>query len=212
VTPNSYEPRPGNKTANNSYPANPSSLQWGPSATDPYWAIWRADVLKVTGHYTSPSTITTTMVIQWAACKWGLDEDTLRAQAVVESGWDQSWRGDICGTDPSIGSFSIIQIKNRYCDDSLASGGMPATQSSTALALDFFGAHLRACYDGAFYDGGAWLYGGKTVDQIAATSGWDYVYWGCIGNWYSGGWHDSGAETYIAEVKLDLANRVWTKY
>ena len=34
---------------------------------------------------------------------------------------------------------------------------MPDTRSSTALALDFYGAKLRSCYNGDFYDGGSWL-------------------------------------------------------
>ena len=40
---------------------------------------------------------TTTEIFQWAACKWGIDEDTLRAVAVQESDWHQSAVGDNCG-------------------------------------------------------------------------------------------------------------------
>jgi hypothetical protein len=100
-------------------------------------------------------------------------------------------------------------VKNKYCDGSLSEGGYPDTQNSTALALDYYAAKLRACYDGAFYDGGSWLYGGQTVGQIAATKGWDYVLWGCVGYWYSGSWYDSGAQSYIANVQADLANKAW---
>ena len=32
---------------------------------------------------------TTDEIIQWAACKWGVDEDYVRAQLVAESYWDQ---------------------------------------------------------------------------------------------------------------------------
>jgi hypothetical protein len=77
--------------------------------------------------------------------------------------------------------------------------------------LDFYGAKIRSCYDGDFYAGGGWLYG-QTVGQIAAANGWDYVLWGCIGYWYSGGWYDSGAKSYITSVKGYLANKTWLTF
>ena len=40
---------------------------------------------RVTGHFTG----TTDEIIQWAACKWGLSDNLLRAIAVRESGWYQ---------------------------------------------------------------------------------------------------------------------------
>lgn len=90
---------------------------------------------------------------------------------------------------------------------------MPYTQNSTALNLDFYGAYLRSCYDGDYYDGSDYLYGGKTVAQHAATNGWDYVLWGCVGTWFSGsGWYDSAAVGYINSVKGRLANHTWTTY
>ena len=33
-------------------------------------------------------------IIQWAACKWGIDEDIVRAQVIKESYWYQSTNGD----------------------------------------------------------------------------------------------------------------------
>ena len=82
----------------------------------------------------------------------------------------------------------------------------------TALNVDLYGARTRSCYDGDFYDGGSWLYGGQTVQQIAAAQGWDYVLWGCVGSWFSGSWYDSGATNYIGLIKNHLANRTWTTY
>jgi hypothetical protein len=63
-----------------------------------------------------------------------------------------------------------------------------------------------------FYDGSSWLYGGKTVGQIAGVSGWPYVLWGCVGSWFSGGWYDSGANSYVASVKNWLAQKTWLTY
>jgi hypothetical protein len=203
----SWEPRPDNAAANNT--KGDGSHVWGPDATDPYWAAFHANVLLAQGQFTG----TTTEIFSWAGCRWGIDENILRAVGVQESHWHQSSWGDRCnGADPTIGSFGIIQIKNEYCDGSLSEGGMPDTGNSTALALDFYGAKIRSCYDGDLYAGGGWLYGGKTVGQIAATNGWDYVLWGCVGYWYSGGWYDSGAKSYINSVKGYLANKTWLTF
>ena len=45
--------------------------------------------VRVTGNFSG----TTDMILQWAACKWGIDEDIVRAQAAVESWWRQSAKG-----------------------------------------------------------------------------------------------------------------------
>ena len=202
-----WEPRPDNFAANHT--VGDGSYVWGPASTDTYWAAWAARVPLVQGQYTG----TTTEMFSWAACRWGIDEDLLRAVGAIESTWHQSTWGDRCGGgDPTIGSFSVVQIKNKTCDGALLWGGMPDTQQSTALAVDFYAARLRACYNGDFYDGGSWLYGGQTVRQIAAAHGWPYVLWGCVGSWFSGNWYDSGAVNYIDNVQTALAQRVWLGY
>jgi hypothetical protein len=160
----------------------------------------------VTGHYTG----TTTEIIQWAACKWGIDEDTIRAAAGQETLWHQSTVGDNCGGDRA--SYGLLQIKNRYCNGAIAHGGYPDTAQETALNVDFYAASLRSCYDGDFYDGGDWLYGGQTVQQIAASSGWSYVFWGCVGMWFTGAWYDAEAAPYIGYVKRWLAEKTWLRF
>lgn len=202
-----WEPRADNFAANHT--VGDGSYVWGPAAIDPYWAAWAARVPLVQGQFTG----TTTEIFSWAACRWGIDEDLLRAVGVIESTWHQSTWGDRCsGNDSTIGSFSIIQIKNKTCDGALLWGGMPDIQLSTALAVDLYAARMRACYNGDFYDGGSWLYGGQTVGQIAAAHGWPYVLWGCVGSWFSGSWYDSGAVTYIGNVQTALAQRTWLGY
>lgn len=202
-----WEPRPDNFTADHT--VGDGSYVWGPAATDPWWSAWAAKVPLIQGQFTG----TTTETFSWAACRWGVDEDLLRAVAAIESTWHQSAWGDRCGGgDPTIGSFSVVQIRNKSCNGSLLWGGMPETQDSTALAVDFYAARLRACYNGDFYGGGTWLYGGQTVRQIAAAHGWPYVLWGCVGSWYSGGWYGAAAVTYINRVQTALAQRVWLGY
>jgi hypothetical protein len=76
VTPNSSEPRPDNNQANHTVVSPPHN--W---SVENYWTNWRDKREQVTGNFTG----TTTEIIQWAACKWGIDEDTIRADAVQES-------------------------------------------------------------------------------------------------------------------------------
>jgi hypothetical protein len=202
-----WEPRHDNDASNHT--VGDGSYTWGPAATDSYWSAWAGRVPLVQGQFTG----TTTEMFSWAACRWGIDEDVLRAVAVIESTWHQSTWGDRCGGgDPTIGSFSVMQIKNKNCDGSLLWGGMPDVVQSTALAVDLYAARLRACYNGDFYDGGSWLYHGQTVRQIAAAHGWPYVFWGCVGSWFSGDWYDSGAVNYIHNVQEALAERTWLGY
>ena len=50
---------------------------------------------RVDGNYTG----TTDEILQWVACKWGIDPDVVRAQAAKESYWTMSTKGDYT-TDP----------------------------------------------------------------------------------------------------------------
>ena len=62
-------------------------------SVESYWMLWRNKRDQVTGNFAG----TTTEIIQWAACKWGVDEDTIRAAAVQESYWHMNTLGDVCG-------------------------------------------------------------------------------------------------------------------
>lgn len=204
VTPTTFEPRPDNNTANHT--VGPAGAIWGPWTNDAYWTGMAANLHKVTGNYTG----LTTQIIQWAACKWGIDEDLLRAVAVSESSWHQNAAFDVANGCPH--SFGLTQVRDSRstCPTNHDGwGGMPGTSSSTALNVDFYGARLRSCYDGDLYDGSSYLYNGQTVTQIAATNGWDYVLMGCVGSWFSGDWYSSSAQSYINSVKGHLANKPW---
>ncbi len=205
VTTSTWEPRADNYTANHTVPSDPTAVPWSDSMA--YWARFVAKRRLVTGNYTG----TTNQIIQWAACKWGIDEDLLRAVAVQESDWHMSMVGDVCGPTGQA-SYGLFQIKNAYCNGGGAWGGYPYSAQDSALNADFYTMYLRSCLDGDFYDGGAWLYGGQTIAQIIAAHGLDYAVWGCVGSWYSGGWYDSGAQRYITSVQAWLAARTWTTY
>ncbi len=78
--------KPENKRVNVTYNATPGNQQLGSDifgGDDPraYTEIGS----RVTGHFSG----TTDEILQWAACKWGIDEDIVRAQAAIESWWHQ---------------------------------------------------------------------------------------------------------------------------
>lgn len=198
ITTNPSEPRPDNDQANQTVPTPP--FNW---AFDSVHSGWTAKQAAVTGNFKG----TTTEIIQWAACKWGIDEDTIRADAVKESNWHQNAVGDVCGPVGEA-SYGILQIKNEDCTGAVIHGGYPQTQQGTALNVDWYAAHIRSCYDGDFYATGYnWLYDGQTVDQIAAQNGWNFVFWTCIGFHYSGNW--SPGQPYQLAVQQILASRPW---
>ena len=171
--------------------------------TTPYPLFSRVD-----GNYVG----TTDQIIQWAACKWGIDEDIVRAQAAAESWWDQTAVGDFqsastacvpghgIGVDGHAGqcpaSGGLLSLTYRYWP-----GGFPEAMNSTAYNVDYVYAFWRACYEGQI----DWL---NTVDRGSQYVAGDA--WGCVGEWFSGRWHTAAAEGYITTVKNYLAQKIWT--
>jgi autotransporter family porin len=173
----SFEPRPDN--------AKPNAKMLSKAQVTAFRA--KSDMVykdRVTGHYTG----TTDEIIQWAAAKHGIDPDILRAVAVVESYWHMSTVGD------DGNSFGLYQIRQPYhCCKQYA-------QSSTAFNADYYGAIIRAYYDGQE----TWLNDEEHGQPYAAGD-----IWGSVGAWYAGRWHTPDADAYIAEVKQTMADMTW---
>jgi hypothetical protein len=155
---------------------------------------------RVTGNFTG----TTDQILRWGACKWGFDENTVRAQGVVESWWRQSTLGD-CGvtTQPQTNgcaSVGILQIKGADIP-ATHPGTWPAAWTSTAFNVDYTLAVRRLCYEGKE----TWL---RSRNPSYAAGD----LWGCIGRWFSGSWHDPGANQYIQKVQSTLASKTWTTF
>jgi autotransporter family porin len=193
------ERRRENTAANATMPSGSPSWSMRPETVR--WRRWVAKRARVTGGYTG----TTDQIFSWAACKWGVPSDLLRAVAMQES----DWRQDKVGDDGQ--SFGIMQIKDHYADGSPAWGGYPSTLADTAVNVDFYAAYLRSCLDGDFYDGGRWLYRGDRAADLIRARGRDYVSWGCVGSWFSGDWYDAAARDYILGVQARLADRDWER-
>lgn len=142
---------------------------------------------------------TTDELIQWVACKWGIDEDLVRAQVAKESAWHQDARGDQTGqncapiipqSSPCFESIGLMQVRWFYHQPAFE-----GSVKSSAYNLDYAYSGWRDCYEGA----ASWLGGSYGPGDV----------WGCVGLWFSGRWHTSQAETYIAAVKDYMARRVW---
>lgn len=206
ITP-SGEKRPSNATANNTVPSDPSSIQWNPDYKS--WPAFVSDRNQVTGNFKG----TTDEIIQWAACKWGLDVDVARADAWLESGWYMSTRSGCAGPEASLGLFQIVA---EDCNGNVVHGGYPYVQDDTALNADYWGAWIRGCFDGAFLTSGhpaqtspASGYNGQPMSQVVAQNGEDYALWGCIGAWFSNAWYSSAAQGYISTVQKDDTAKPW---
>lgn len=162
---------------------------------------------RVTGNFTG----TTDELIQWAACKWGFDEDIIRAQVAVESWWHQDAAGDLTsdptrcvpghpiGADGQPGqcpeSIGLLQIRYPYW-----STAFPSATNSSAYNLDYALGARRSCFEG--YE--TWL---NSVERGRNYTAGDL--WGCMGLWFSGRWYTQPAIDYITFVQNYLAQRIW---
>ncbi len=176
---NAYEPRPQNKAENHAIPKRPLLLAWRATSEMPYAS-------SVNGRFRG----STDEIIQWAAYKWGIDVDVMRAVAVVESWWRMSAVGD------NGDSFGLYQVRRPFH----CLGECAIARRFTAFNADYYGGIIRAYYEGRM----GWL---NTVER-----GRDYApgdLWGSVGAWFSGRWWTGPAAGYIAVVQQRLAERTW---
>jgi hypothetical protein len=213
------EIRPGNTTANNYVPTT-TQLSAFYAATPGFLN----DQLRkyVTGRpgLSNPSTDD---LIQWAAHKWGIPEDWVRAQAAWESHWTQAPNGWGYGLGDkatvtsavypmypvpaqiSASSLTVYQSMGlMQCkwlggiSTDINAGTEPLRWQSTAFNLDYYAHYVRWLYDG-YTTGISW------IPNIYKGNGWQ-----SIGGWYGGG-GNAAAQQYIASVQNNLANRVWAQ-
>ena len=163
-------------------------------------------LVRVTGNFTG----TTDEILQWAACKWGIDEDLVRAQAAIESWWRQDTKGD-WGTDPSRcppghglgidGRPSPVPRKLGAAPDLATPMNSPPGRESPIPALSTPTPLMPIC---ACYEGYEWW-----LNDVERGNSTVPAMWGCIGRWFSGRWHTQAAEGYIDRVKGYLDDRIW---
>jgi hypothetical protein len=199
-------PQPENRPANKPY-----NSRKGRHVSARFLAADGPRAQKLARRINGDFTGTTIDILRWAACKWGIDQDIVFAQAAVESWWQQGtlggWTTDSAdcplgnkpGHDGKPGqcpqTYGILQ--NTYQPDS-----WPAIARSTAMNADAAYAIWRSCYDG--YE--TWLNSMPRGSQYHQGD-----VWGCVGRWFSGQWRNPPALGYIAQVKEYLREKIWLK-
>lgn len=180
-----FEPRPQNRKANHRVPTKRQLRLFRKQNTANPYAKW------VTGNYRG----TTDQIIQWAAAKWGLDVDYMRATAAVETWWVMSFVGNE-GT-----AFGLYQVRKPYhCEGKVVCG---LFRHDTAMNADYYGAIIRSYFDGKQ----TWL-------NTVTGNGKRYAkgdFWGSVGYWAAGRWWVPAGDIYIAGVRKYLAERVWAQ-
>lgn len=147
-------------------------------------------------------------LIEWAAYKWGVPEDLVRGQMVMESGWSMLQKGDrrdwatpVAGLYPALAvidddsvweSLGIAQIRWRHTVP-WNPGVEPLRWQSTAFALDYSQALIRYYFDG-YCDWCGAGYAAGDADGAYRT----YV----SGSWNEGQWYADG-------VRSNAASRSW---
>lgn len=200
----SAEIRPANAVANHTVgqPVGPGLFPQGDS---PQAALLAP---LINGGFTG----TTAQILQWAACKWGINQDVVFAQAAAESSWSQGhiadWGSDSAECPPGHGlgadgvpgecpqSYGILQVKYY-----LWKAAWPGIEASTAMNVDVAYAVWRSCFDGDEI----WLRNSAPSTQPYHAGD----LWGCLGRWYAGGWYTPAADQYIQRVKTLLQERIW---
>jgi hypothetical protein len=155
-------------------------------------------------------------LIQWGAHKWGIPENWLRAEYVLESNWNSFMLGDrtpvsaadygkyppqsrVPGSSDVYQSLGITQIRWDPKGD-FGAGTEPLRWLSTAFNIDQQAATLRYFYDNPDNARKAW--GDKSYRPCEK--------WNSVGGWFSPfPWVNAGQAQYIASVKYNLARTTW---
>lgn len=155
-------------------------------------------------------------LIQWGAHKWGIPENWLRAEYVLESYWNSWMRGDLTpvsaadydnypvqsrvpGTLQVYQSLGITQVRWSPTGE-FGAGTDPLRWLSTAFNIDFQAATVRFFYDNPYNARKSW---GDASYRSCQQ-------WNSIGGWFSPyPWSNPGQAQYISNVKKNLATTIW---
>ena len=180
-----FEPRPQNRKANHRIPGKKMLGSWRKRSEMPYREY-------VDGRFKG----TTDEIIQWAAHKWGINTELMRAVATVESWWEMGARGD------QGDSFGLYQVRRPYH----CWGSCKIAHYFTAFNADYYGGIIRSYYDGKQ----TWL-------NTVSGNGKRYRagdLQGSLGAWFSGRWWPpaiDGFDQYLSDIKLRRTEQTWLK-
>jgi len=155
-----WEPRPSNEQANHTTP-DPEAVRAAFAARprgaegsyDERWNTWLLP--RVTGGHTG----TTDENLQWAACKWGISDNLLRAVAAIESRWFQ---GEVDGATGRC-------VETRGCADPFTSAtpdGVAFCEEISRYGHDYTADHAQGLCPRTF--------------SIAGVMAWQDPAWGAM--------------------------------
>jgi len=235
-----WEPRPDNFRPNHRMPPERlvrAAFHERPRAVheayDRRWDDWLLP--RVTGHATG----TTDEIIQWAACKWGISDNLLRAIAVRESGWYQHevYDDGTCVVQNGCGDVfpHATAATRRFCAVTDRSGRRnrplyppgrcPKTFSIVGVMSwqDTAWGRMPDNQNGTFpfnRDSTAFALDYLGAFLRGCDEGW--MSWlgntghyrknnlrGCVGVWYAGEWSGPTARTYVGRVWSTARERPW---
>lgn len=210
------ETRTDNAGANNYWPSDAELTAFRTGETDRYGRT-AAQENPYSAYVTGRHTGTTDEIIQWAAAKWGIPADWLRAEYVVESYWHMSTLGDLTTVASSAPypaysqvsstqvyqSLGISQVRWNHPDSNDSGiGAEPLRWKSTAFNADYQASRVRFYFDNPNGLRTAW--GDATY---AACQNWL-----SIGGWFEPyPWNNSGQQSYVSTVQSKLAARTWAQ-
>lgn len=235
-----WEPRPSNAEANHT-PLPVAEVRgwsfWRPRGNGrSYAAQFNSWLLpRVNGQHTG----TTDENIQWAACKWGISDNVLRAMAAAESTWYQGLReadgscvekrgcGDMV-PEATPASRVFCEELNRFGYDytrDYGDGVCPKTFSIIGVMAwqDPAWGPMLANQNGTFpfsRDSTAFALDYAAAHLRGCMEGWITWLagregfqrgdvWGCVGVWFGGDWKIPASTQYSARVKELLDDRFW---
>lgn len=203
------EQRSENTQANDFVPSNAELQAFHEAEKGTGW-IYSAYVTGRPG-LSKPST---DELIQWAAAKWGIPVEWLRALCYGESGWNQAhvtdarkvskeWYGlyppqaQIAGSNEEevYESMGITSLKWMPEGDQ-PPGTEPLRWKSTAFNLDFLGSQLRYYYNGL----ATWIKGGYRAGEA----------WSSVASWFEPTpWRGKEQTWYVNYLKRILGEKPW---
>jgi len=178
-----WEPRPENRASNRRWPAKKDVKAWRKRSEMPYARF-------VDGRFRG----TTDEIIQWAAHKWGINTNLMRAVATVESWWEMSTLGD------NGDSFGLFQVRRPYH----CWGKCRIMSKFTAFNADYYGGIIRSYFDGRQ----TWLR--RETDNGKPYRAGDLQ--GSLGAWYSGRWWGPPSrpiQPYLQRIRERKAEETW---
>lgn len=191
-----WEPRPQNTPENNN--TTDLILDDGVDGVNP--SAQQYYLNRIAAVNNANITGTTDELIQFFSCYWGVDDETTRARARMESTWDQDVNADVVCNGRGV-SWGLLQIQNktpRGCTPPVHDHAYPDVFVSTGNNLNYALAWVAACHRG---DMSQWVPNEFMGDKERRMRE-------CNGLWFSGSWRN-GNSSYLNNLDQAIQDKDW---